>query len=614
MNKKQSAKKAHPNKYRVEYIKNKGFDTALAMLRGPKDEIFGLDIETAEHEDYRGHPQAGLNTKLSHIRLIQIAVSKYETVYVFDVYYLKQRNKDKLLNFIRKNKFFAHTAQFEAAHFQEVGIETLNVQCTQIMYRMLVKADNPNTKNVGASLQAVCQDVLNVTVDKSEQTSDWNKKKLDPDQIEYAARDAAYTLVLGQAFLPKLLKEMPKAYRINTLAINPLARATRNGIYINKKAYVKMVNRWEKQHKRSHKKLVKQYGNINFNSFQQVGKLLRENFPKDVIKRWPKTPTGGLKTDKDTLKDFSHIKGIGALRDYKNFQKKVSTYGHNYLEWVNPITKRIHPSYSLAYTDTNRLSSWDPNIQNQPSDDEVRRKYKHQYKDTILVGADYSQVEAKIAAILSEDQVLLDIFRKDLDVYRYVASEVLHVAYEDVTDEQRKIGKSLVLGLFFGMGAATYIQYSWVNYQIKMTLEEGQKFIGLFQDLFSRLREWQLEVAAKAECTLISKTQCGQIRKLKSGRTYSVGMNNPVQGSAAEAMNCALIRTDKLLRKKKIKGFVCADVHDELVLEVVVRQKDEAAKLLKKGMLRGFKDVFPDTMGIKRLVDCKIGKTWADLK
>ena len=376
-------KALHPHKYKIEYRPD--WKKAKRVLQ-KLDRPVGLDIETAKHEDYLEHPKAGLDPRLSNIRLIQIAAAP--KVFVFDVLYLNKKEKQEILELVGKKEFFAHFAQFEAAHFQSVGVRNLNVHCTQIMYRMLVTATTfvDDSKNIPASLEAVCQDILKITVDKTLQTSDWNKKELDPDQIKYAGRDAAYCDVLGPSFLAKITHMMPRAYELNKKMINPVARMSREGFFFSVKRHKKLVASWKRESDRLHKKLIKKYGEMNFNSYKQLGNLIEENFPKKIVDAWPRTPKGNFKTDADTLQDFSHIKGIEDICRYKPLQKLISTYGDSLIETVSPVTGRIHAGYSLGYTVTDRLSSFNPNMQNmpRPPDDpkepSVRRHFKNQYK------------------------------------------------------------------------------------------------------------------------------------------------------------------------------------------------------------------------------------------
>lgn len=462
----------HPHRYNIVYCPI--ITQALSSLRHStvmnEGIIFGLDIETAKHPDHIETPKAGLTPNISAIRTIQIADPYKAIVWVFDMFKTLERDKKKILEFIWKHTFFAHYAQFEAAHFQQAGVENLDVHCTQIMYRMLIRAENSEVQDIYGSLQSVCQDVLKITVPKEQQTSDWNAEVLTEEQIRYAGRDAAYVAVLGPPFLKKIMKDMPRAYEINRKMINPLARMTRTGMFFDVKAHKKQVKIWEKIHRDSHNKLLKKYGEVNFRSFKQLQLLLKRLFTPEQLLDWPRTPSGGLKTDQDTLNDYKDFPGIAELVAYKGVDKKITTYGESLIKEVNPVSKRIHSSYSLAKTDTDRLSSFEPNLQNIPRGPEIRNKFKAQFKKSVIIDGDFSQVEAKVAALLSGDPDFIRIFVEEKDLYTEVASKVLRIPYDKIgkKSRERQIGKSLALGLLFGMGATKYQRYAWVEFGVKL--------------------------------------------------------------------------------------------------------------------------------------------------
>lgn len=610
----------HPHKYKIEY-RPKDVSKIIAHLKLQKRPL-GLDIETAKHEDYLEHPQAALTPQLSHIRLIQIAAAP--NVFVFDVYELTPKQKAELLQFIGKHEFFAHAAQFEAAHFQTAGVKKLNVHCTQIMYRMLVRATTAisDSKDIPASLAAVCQDILNITVDKSDQTSNWNDPELSEDQIRYAGRDAAYVDVLGPAFLKKVTQMMPKAYKLNKDMINPLARMTRNGFYFDIKAHAKCVEGWKKKEVKLLKRLKKRYGDMNFNSTKQIGQLIREHFPPEVVEVWPRTPPsktypeGNLKTGADIWLEFKEVPGIEDICEYKKNSTKLSRYAESLSDPVNPVTKRIHASYSLGYTSTGRLSSFDPNLQNIIRGPEVRQFFKHQYKKTVLIGADFSQIEAKIAALLSHDPELLHVFRTGADLYITAASQILGIKASRIKKDsvERQVGKSAALGLLYGMGWKKYKEHAWTQFGVKMTDKEAKVRHARFFEWLHVYRQWQKDTAEEAYHSKEARTMFGKIRRLDKYNYYTCSMNTPNQGSAAEIMKRAFIRVDNALRKKKLKARIVNQVHDELDIECFKEHTDRVVKITKSRMERGFRDVFPDTMGIKKLVDVKVGLNWAEVK
>ncbi len=217
---------------------------AIIGLRedGARSPIYGLDIETAKHQDHLEDDMAGLCPYRSEIRLVQISCAKTSKVYVFDMWHISDTEKEVLFDFIRDGQFIAHNAFFEAQHFHHAGVENINMHCTMIMYRMFVRAHNPYPAKFPANLQSVVKHILETDISKFNQRSDWNASVLTPSQIEYAGYDAAYTLKLAERLLPWLQEKMPMVYDMTKKSINPVARIMYNGMYFNQKSHKDLIN------------------------------------------------------------------------------------------------------------------------------------------------------------------------------------------------------------------------------------------------------------------------------------------------------------------------------------------------------------------------------------
>ena len=607
----------HPHNYQILYITEPiDIPSVLAKLQGD-EQILGLDIETAKRLKYKDHVLAGLSPSLSKIRLVQIASEKLGAVCVFDIFALSKEARKDLYTFIQNRVFFAYTAQFELAHFRNVGVK-LNVHCSQVLFRMFLKANQfiEDKQVIAAPLHQAVKAMLGLDISKEEQKSNWNARKLTDSQLTYAARDAVYCLLIGRHLLPKIKESMPRAYSINKATLPVLAKMSLRGMNFNGKAHRKLIKSWEKTFEDSEAELQGQFGEINFGSPAQLTGLIKDEFPK-LAKIWPLTASKKfLKSDHDTLVKMADAnEHIQELLKWKKYRKLITTYGDSLLKVLNPVTGRMHSSFSLAYTATGRLSSFAPNVQNIPRKSGVREQFCAP-PGRILVGADFSQIEAKLAALISGDRRFIETFASGKDLYIYIASEILRIPYERLDKEspERQIGKSCALGLLFGMAAKAFQEYSAVNFGVQLTLGEAQKMVEAFRELFPTFREWQLEQARTCASTLKAYTLSGMQRKLKRGRTYTLAMNTPIQGSAAEIILCSLVRVDNSLMKHRIDAFPVNCIHDEILLEADKRCAKVASELLVKCMTRGFHDVIPDTKGITKIVDVKIAENWAKTK
>jgi DNA polymerase-1 len=162
------------------------------------------------------------------------------------------------------------------------------------------------------------------------------------------------------------------------------------------------------------------------------------------------------------------------------------------------------------------------------------------------------------------------------------------------------------------MGVTKYQQYAWVNFGVKLTKNEAYKMHEAFFDMIPRYKEWQQEQAATAEQSYKVKTVAGMTRKLNERNYYCCSMNTPIQGTAAEMIKRAIIRLDATLKKKKLKARLTNTAHDSISAEAFIVDAKRTLKLMKRDMEKGFRDLIPDTKGIKNLVKVKMGKFWGD--
>lgn len=570
-------------------------------------DFYGLDTETT-----------GLEIHTSKVRLLQIANTKER--FVYDLFKLDDAQLSQLKTFLETHKFYIHNAMFDVPFLmQTFHVKYITCMDTMIMYSLVLKATYTNTKSAikfPKSLAVIMKVLFNVDISKEEQSSDWNTSELTQSQLQYAELDPLYTYMIGNKLKSHEALQTLN-FKLTSASINALARMKLTGIKIDVPRLDALIEEWKKKVDESYKECLVTFKEVNINSSVQLAEWIKKNAPASVLNTWEKTEkTGRLNTDADTLRShLSDVPALSPLVEYKKYYKYLSTYGDNIKAFINPVTDRIHGEYKLGFTDTGRLSSIKPNIQNFPREDWYRRIFIPN-KGNVLVCADYSQVEVRVAAILSHEEHMLKAYREGKDLYKQTASLLLHKKEDTITKEERQRAKAVVLGLQFGMGARTLVKYA-LNYGVVMSEDESVELVTRYREAYPRLYQWQMNTTAIAKETLMTETICGMKRKLDEDNYYTCSLNTPVQGSAAESILYALWKLDKTICDNNIPARIVATVHDEILVECAASVGEKVKNLLAQVMLEAFRFVFM-RIGIQgadaNIVEAHIGSNWYDAK
>ena len=343
---------------------------------------------------------------------------------------------------------------------------------------------------------------------------------------------------------------------------------------------------------------------FNVSSPKQVGEVL---FDKLGLKGGKKTSTGQYSTSESVLEKIDHpITGL--ILEYRGLSKLKSTYTDGLLKQANDESPRVHTSYHQALTATGRLSSTDPNLQNIPVRETIGRQIRKAFvapKGRILLAADYSQIELRLMAHFSQDAALVDAFNNGQDVHRRTAAEVLDVALEDVTNDQRRQAKAVNFGLLYGMSEFGLIR------QLGFTRQESQDYIKQYFHRYPGIYEYMQRTRQVA-------LEQGFVETILGRRLYTpdidarnmmvrkaaerAAINAPLQGSAADIIKMAMIEVEKMLPKDQAKMLL--QVHDELVFEVDENIADELAPKLAEVMQSVLQ------ISVPLIVEVGKGKNW----
>jgi DNA polymerase-1 len=325
---------------------------------------------------------------------------------------------------------------------------------------------------------------------------------------------------------------------------------------------------------------------FNINSSQQLGRILFEKLKLPVQKKTKKKT--GYSTDVNVLTTLAEYHELPAfILEHRTLAKLKSTYTDALIDLVNPQTGRIHTSYNQTVAATGRLSSSDPNLQNIPIRTEEGRKIRRAFipcRDWYLVSADYSQVELRILAHYSEDEILIKAFKEDEDIHTRTACEVFQVSPQALTAELRRQAKAINFGIIYGMSAFG------LSKQLEISQKMAQTFIDKYFDRYRGVKRFLGRAVDEARRTQRTSTLLGRIRILTDINSSNhiirqaaerTAINTPIQGSAADLIKVAMIQVNQALREKKLKSAMLLTVHDELVFEVPPEELQVVSRTLK---------------------------------
>lgn len=350
---------------------------------------------------------------------------------------------------------------------------------------------------------------------------------------------------------------------------------------------------------------------FNINSPKQLGIILFEKMDFPVIK---KTKTG-YSTSADVLEKLRG-KGeiIDKILDYRKFSKLKSTYIDGLKSVINKKTKRIHSRFMQTVTATGRISSTDPNLQNIPIKTEEGRLIRKAFlasEGGVLVDADYSQIELRVLAALSDDKEMLDAFKHGLDIHRKTASEVFHVDYDDVNDLERSEAKAVNFGIVYGI--SDYGLSQNLNIPRKAAKEYIDNYLGHFVGIKDYMSEEIKNGKDKGYVETIFKRR-RYIPELNAKnfniRSFGerIALNTPIQGSAADIIKIAMVKVYNELKKRNLKSKLIIQIHDELVVDTVEDELEEVKELMKDLMENSV------DLNVKLSVDMNTGKNLYESK
>ncbi len=597
--------------YEIIYTKAE-FKRWLKVLN--EAELFAFDTETTS-----------LDYMVAEVVGVSFAVEPGKAAYVPLAHSYedapKQLNREEVLGLLKpllesdKATLIGQHIKYDINVLRKYDIELSNVAHDTMLQSYVL--DSTATRH---NMDALARKYLGVETVHFEDIAGKGKKQLTFDQIpieqagHYAAEDADITLQLHQALWPKLsaLEPLKQLYLDTELPLlHVLARIEYTGVKID-------ADMLEKQGA----KIASTLEQVQADAFADAGKEFNLGSPKQIQeiffdeKQFPvirKTPKGQPSTAEDVLETLAADYPLPKLiLQHRSLSKLMSTYIDKLPLQINPETGRVHTSYQQAVASTGRLSSTDPNLQNIPVRTEEGRRIREAFvpnKGYRILAADYSQIELRIMAHLSNDDGLVNAFEQGLDVHKATASEVFAVEVSDVDSDQRRAAKAINFGLIYGMSAFGLAK------QLDIARGEAQEYINLYFARYPGVKDYMDSTRARAKEEGFVETVFGRRLYLpdinaRNGqmRQYAerTAINAPMQGTAADIIKRAMIKVDHWLASDNIDARVIMQVHDELVLEVPAGESDAIGAQISEHM------VAAATLNVPLVVDVGMGNSWEE--
>jgi DNA polymerase-1 len=495
-----------------------------------------------------------------------------------------------------------------------------NIDIQGVMFDTMLQSYVLNSTATRHNLNAVSKRYLNLNTVSYEDVAGKGAKEILFSQVDlkkatyYAAEDADISLQLYHKIYPQLEEHRSLLSIYNNIeapALQVLQRVERNGVLIDKDLLGEQSEEFAITLKELENK-VHSVAKTEFNlgSPKQLQEILFEKMGLPILR---KTPKGQPSTAENVLQqlayDYPIVKDI---LDYRTIAKLKTTYTDKLPLMINPRTGRVHTSYHQAVTATGRLSSSDPNLQNIP----IRRAEGKRIREAFVVSegyqmmaADYSQIELRIMAHISQDEGLLNAFSQGLDIHQATAAEIFNLSIEDVKQDHRRSAKAINFGLIYGMSAFG------LSNQLSISRKEAEEYIRLYFSRYPKVKDYMDNTRLRTKETGYVETVLGRRLYLPDinasnyqRRQYAErsAINAPMQGTAADLIKMAMINLQKHIDNENLDAKIIMQVHDELVLEV----RQDIVDSLKETINHIMSSVADLDVELK--VDVGLGDNWQE--
>ena len=587
-------------------IQNENELDALVELLHKSHEIC-IDTETTS-----------LTPLLAELVGIGVAVKERE------IYYIPCNQSIALSHILKKLKpvlenpkigFIGHNLKYDFHVFKNYEIEIANISFDTMIASYLL---NPQNSKHNLDLLALeIFDKKKIPIEDLIGKGKQQKSMLDVDLdliTTYCCEDVDYTLRLKHRF-EKDLKErhLWNVFKEIEMPLVPvLASMERSGVYVNEDKLSSMATYLNKQIETLEKAIFKECEHtFNLNSPKQLGEVL---FEKMGIPPVQKKGVTGYSTSASVLEELQNDYPVcKKILAYRGLEKLRSTYVESLPEQILPATQRIHCTFNQSVTATGRLSCTDPNLQNIPTRTEEGKKIRYAFEpmqpDWSYLAADYSQIELRILAHLSQDPSLVKAFKNNEDIHRSTAALVFNVPLHEVSPQMRDMAKAVNFGILYGQ------QAYGLSLQLGISVQEASKFINTYFERYPKIKAFIESCKEDARKTGFATTFTGRQRpivdihsknSILKAAAERLAVNTPIQGAQADIIKMAMIKIYEKMKNHPEDGFMILQIHDELIFEV----PDEKIKKVAGFVQEIMETIVP--LSVPLTVNVAIGKNWGE--
>ena len=567
-------------------LKEKDLDELIKKLN--EKSVISIDTETSS-----------LNPQEANLIGVSVSYAVNKAYYIpLNHKNVKSLKKDVVLKKLKviledpSIKKVGQNIKYDFIIFKNNGIELNPVDDTMLLSYTLDAGNNRHNMDILSELH-----LGHKTISYKDLVGT-GKKQLNFSEVdlkaatEYAAEDADITLRLYEILSERVSEEkLEKIYEVfEKPMIKILSKLETNGIKVDNIYLKKLSKKFEERLLKIEKDIYKVSGKkFNIGSPKQLGEIIYNELK---IAKLKKTKKGSLATSAKVLEDLALTghKFPNLILEWRQVSKLKSTYTDALQEHISKKTKRVHTSFLLAATNTGRLASSDPNLQNipikSPDGKEIRKAFIAE-KDNILISADYNQIEMRILADMADVKELKKAFQNNQDIHSLTASQVFDVPINKVSDDFRRKAKAINFGIIYGI-----TQYGLAK-QIAVANHEAQDFINAYFKKFPEIKDYM-------NSTVKTCRKQGYVTNIFGRRIHLRGINDknfsvrsfqeraainaPIQGSAADIIRLAMIKIDKILETKQ-NAKMLLQIHDELIFECQKKDEDSVKKIIKDAMV-----------------------------
>ena len=483
-----------------------------------------------------------------------------------------------------------------------------------------------NPSNNHYKLEELASQYLNIDISEYLEAVGANQEKetqmtlfsQEENNIDFEKyHNAIYTYVIAKLIevMEQKMQEissMDLFKNIEMPLVKVLAEMQYEGIYVDKEELISFGDKLKEEIENIKQEIYNLSGEeFNINSTQQLGVILFEKLKLPVYKKTKK----GYSTDVDILEKLKpEHPVIEKILEYRTLMKLNSTYIDGLIVYINEYTKKIHSYFRQTVTATGRISSTEPNLQNIPTRAEQGKQIKKAFKaqkGNIFIDADYSQIELRILAHISKDKNMREAFLNEEDIHKQVASKVFDVPLEEVTKEQRTAAKAVNFGIVYGISGFGLAE------QLGISRKKAEQYIEQYLNKYCGVKQFMDEIVEEAKQNGYVETLFHRRRYIPelSSNNYMVrqfgaraAMNTPIQGTAADIMKIAMIHVNERLKEEKLNARLILQIHDELLIECNIEEKEKVKEILKESMEKAVKLEVPLEVEVSEATD------WYDVK